>query len=198
MQFWKIPTTLALLLIILSLGTTVLAEESPADDSDSTLAASELILMERSPRVEVGANLRSDFGVHALRFDAAYSAEHFRVLLTLDPWFWTDGQSSTDLLGFYRTSGLEPFLGWRLNAIPAVDGAQLQHNLLLGTALRFPDFWGGRISGQWGFETALMLYKHGGGVPSNSISFASGRHYLDFINFGMFARFHYNISLGGR
>ena len=151
-----------------------------------------------APTVEVGANLRTDFGVHFLRLDAAFSTQRFRALLVVDPMFWTDGQTSTDVIGFYRFSRFEPYAGWRLNTIPIVEGSQLQHNLLLGTALGFGDFWGGRISGQWGFEMAMMLYKHGGGVPSNTIQFRSGRYYIDFINFGMFARFHYNIGLGGR
>ena len=147
--------------------------------------------------IEAGLNLRSDFGIHPLRLDLAWAAEHYRVLLVVDPMVWTDGQSSTDLIGFFRTAGFEPFLGWRGNTIPLLEGSQIQHNVVVGTALRFPEFLGGRVSGQWGMEAAVMVYKHGGGVPASGTSFASGRHYLDYVNFGMFARFHYNIYLGG-
>lgn len=148
--------------------------------------------------IEAGLNIRTDFGIHPFRLDVAFAHEHFRVLLVVDPMFFTDGQTSTDLIGFYRTRGLEPFLGWRGNTIPLVEGSQLQHNLVFGAGLRFPEFFEGRVSGQFGLESAIMLYKHGGGVPAASTSFASGRHYLDYVNFGMFARFHYNIYLGGR
>jgi hypothetical protein len=188
MQVRHIPiSSIMIALLIMALATDAAAQDAPTteDTAQSTSA------------IELGANLRTDFGVHSLRLDAAYAAERFRVLLVVDPWVWTDSQSSTDLIGFFRTSKFEPYLGWRLNTVPAVDGSQLQHNLLLGTALRFPEFFDGRVSGEWGFELAMMLYKHGGGVPSNSISFESGRHYLDFVNFGMFARFHYDIPLGG-
>lgn len=149
-----------------------------------------------SGRVEVGANIRTDFGVHFLRLDAAWAAPRYRVLLAVDPMVWTDGQTSTDLVGFFRTQSFEPFLGWRLNTIPLVEGSQMQHNVVVGTALGLPEFFGGRISGEWGIELAMALFSHGGGVPSSAISFESGRHYLDLVNFGMFARFHYNLWLG--
>lgn len=145
--------------------------------------------------LELGVNLRTDFGVHAFRLDVGYKTERFGTLLVLDPMFWTDGQMSTDLLFFWLTDGFQPFAGWRLNSVPALDGSQLQQNLLLGTGLSFPSFWGGRITGQWGIELAMTLFKHGGGLPSDSIGFQSGRHYLDLVNFGMFARFDYNLGL---
>lgn len=153
---------------------------------------------DRDQRWELGLNLRTDFGVRAIRLDAAWAAPSFRVLLVLDPMFWTDGQTSTDVVAFLRTDGFEPFAGWRLNTIPVLEGSRFQHNLLLGTALRFPDFLGGRVSGQWGIEMAMMLTQHGGGLPADGIGFASGRHYLDLVNFGMFARFHYNLPCRGK
>lgn len=148
--------------------------------------------------VEAGLNVRTDFGIHPFRLDVGYAREKFRVLVVVDPMVFTDGQSSTDVLGFYRTRGFEPFVGWRGNTIPLVEGSQVQHNLVVGTGLRFPEFFEGRVSGQFGLEAAVMVYKQGGGVPAASTSFESGRHYLDYVNFGMFARFHYNFYLGGK
>lgn len=149
----------------------------------------------KGPTLELGLNLRTDFGVHALRVDAGYKVGNFGSLLVLDPMFWTDGQTNTDLLFFYLSDRVHPFAGWRLNTVPALEGSQLQHNLLLGTGLPFPSFWGGRITGQWGIELSMVLFKHGGGLPSDRIGFQSGRHYLDLVNFGMFARFDYNLRL---
>lgn len=148
-----------------------------------------------SQTLELGANLRTDFGVHVVRIDMAWRIPNFRVLLTVDPLFWLDGKSSTDLLAMWRTAKVEPFAGWRLNTVSLLEGSQLQHNLVLGTALPFPEFFDGALGGQWGIEMAMMLVKHGGGIESNTIGFDSGRHYIDLVNFGMFARFHYNLEL---
>ncbi len=148
-----------------------------------------------SHTLELGTNIRTDFGVHVMRLDAAWSTDRVRGMVVLDPLFWLDGKSSTDVLAMWRTDGFEPFVGWRLNRVRLLEGSQSQHNLLLGTALRFPEFFGGRVGGQWGIELAMMLYKHGGGVEANAIRFDSGRHYIDLVNFGMFARFHYNLEI---
>jgi hypothetical protein len=91
--------------------------------------------------------------------------------------------------------GVQPFAGWRLNTVPLVGTSQLQQNLLLGAGLPFPKFFGDRVTGQWGLELAMMLVKHGGDLPAETIAFKSGRHYIDFVNFGMFARFDYNLGL---
>jgi hypothetical protein len=165
--------------------------------STSTVNAEEIAPVSASAghALELGLNLRTDFGVHAFRVDVGYKTENFGALLVVDPMFWTDGQTSTDLLFFWLTEGFQPFAGWRLNTVPAFEGSQMQHNLLLGTGLPFPSFWGGRITGQWGLELAMALFKHGGGLPSDAIGFQSGRHYLDLVNFGMFARFDYNLRL---
>lgn len=145
--------------------------------------------------LQLGLNVRTDLGVHFARIDAGWHRNRLGLLLVVDPMFWTDGQTFTDLVGYYMGNVLQPYVGWRLATIALAEGAQLQENLLLGFALPFPRFWGGRFGGQWGFELAMMLVKHGGGLPSESISFESGRHYIDFVNFGMYARFDYNLPL---
>jgi hypothetical protein len=165
------------------------AQEPPAEESES---ADEPVM---SQTLELGTNIRTDFGVHVLRLDLAWTTDRVRALVVVDPLFWLDGKSSTDLLAMWRTERFEPFVGWRLNRIRLLDGSQSQHNLVIGTALRFPDFLGGRVGGQWGIEMATMLYKHGGGVAANRIRLDSGRHYIDLVNFGMFARFHYNLEI---
>lgn len=185
-------------MVVLVLSSWLLSGATVAEaTAEETEAVDAVDAAEKSSQiVELGVNIRTDFGVHAIRLDAAWVTPRFRALLTVDPMYWTDNQTSTDLLGFWRTEAFEPFAGWRLNTIPVVDGAQLQHNLVVGTALRFPELFDGRIGGQWGMEMATMLFSHGGGVDGRAIGLASGRHYVDLVNFGMFARFHYN--LGGR
>lgn len=145
--------------------------------------------------LELGVNLRTDFGVHALRADLGFRYGNHSILLVLDPMFWADGQTSSDLIYFRVRDGFQPMVGYRLNTVPALDGSQLQHNAILGTALNFPPFWDGRIRGQWGLEMAMVLLKNGGGLPVETIAFDSGRHYIDLVNFGMYARFDYNLRL---
>ncbi|MBA2664638.1 MAG: hypothetical protein H0U74_20290 [Bradymonadaceae bacterium] len=145
--------------------------------------------------LQAGLNLRTDFGVHAVRIDLGWTSGRLATLVVLDPMFWTDGQTSTDLVAFWMTDSFHPYVGWRLTTIPLLDGAQFQQNLLLGTGLALPQFFDGRVTGQWGIELAMMLVKHGGGLPAETISFASGRHYIDLVNFGMYVRFDYNVGL---
>ena len=145
--------------------------------------------------VELGANIRTDLGVRALRVDAAYATPSFRLLGVVDPMFWTDGRTVTDVIGFWRPSRLEPFGGWRLHTVPLLDGSQLQHHLVVGAAIGFPEFFDGRLGGQWGIEMATMIVKHGGGVAGDWFRTDSPRHYLDRVTLGMFARFHYNLEL---
>lgn len=146
--------------------------------------------------VNAGLNLRTDLGAHPLRIDLGFRTRRADYLLVLDPMFWTDGQASTDLLfGWRLANRVQPIAGWRLNTIKLPESRQFQQNLLLGVALDLPSFWRDRLRGQWGFELAMTLVKHGGGVDTETISFASARSYLDLVNFGMFARFDFHVPL---
>lgn len=146
-----------------------------------------------------GLNLRTDLGAHPLRVDLAWQTPKTDLVLVLDPMFWTDGQSSTDLIFSWRfESPARPFIGWRLNTIRLPEGRQFQENLVLGGGVAFPPLWRGRLEGFWGLELAMTVVKHGGGLPSEVLSFASARHYLDLVNFGMFARLDFELfSFGG-
>lgn len=146
-----------------------------------------------------GLNLRTDLGAHPLRIDLAWRTPRTDLALVLDPMFWTDGLSSTDLLlSLLLKNRVQPLIGWRLNTIKLPEARQLQHNLIAGVGLALPSFWRDRLKGQWGFELATTLVKHGGELPAETISFASARSYLDLVNFGMFARFDFHIPLGGQ
>lgn len=142
-----------------------------------------------------GINLRTDLGTHPLRIDGGVRYKQLDFVLVLDPMYFMDQQSSTDLLAEWRgKNGFSPVLGWRFNTIGFIDGSQVQHNLLLGGALDTPKFWDGRIRGQAGLEMAMMLVKHGGGGPVETIGFSSGRRFVDFVNFALFLR----IEMGTR
>jgi hypothetical protein len=136
-----------------------------------------------------GINLRTDLGTHPLRIDGGVRYKQLDFILVLDPMYFLDQQSSTDILAEWRgKNGFSPVLGWRFNTIGLVDGSQVQHNLLLGGALDTPKFWDGRLRGQAGLEMAMMMVKHGGGGPVETIGFSSGRRFVDFVNFALFLR----------
>jgi len=146
-------------------------------------------------RLHGGLNLRTDVGVHPIRLDAGAQWASLDLLLVLDPMALVDGQMSTDLLAQWRGDrGAALFGGWRLTTIPLLDGSQLQHSLLLGAAAELPRWFDGLLGGQAGIELASAILKHGAGIPSQTISFASGRHYIDQVNFSLFLR----LELGGR
>ena len=136
-----------------------------------------------------GINLRTDLGTHPLRIDGGVRYKQLDFILALDPMYFLDQQSSTDIFAEWRgKNGFSPVLGWRFNTIGLVDGSQVQHNLLLGGAFDTPKFWDGRVRGQAGLEMAMMLVKHGGGGPVETIGFSEGRRFVDFINFALFLR----------
>lgn len=147
-------------------------------------------------RLHAGLNLRTDLGVHPLRLDMGGQFSEFDLVLVLDPMFWTDKQSNTDLLVQWRnSSGISPIVGWRLTTISLQGGLQLQQNLVLAAAADLPKLWDGHISGQAGLELATVVLKHGADLPPELISFASARHYLDLVNFALFLRLEYNLEL---
>ena len=45
------------------------------------------------------------------------------------------------------------------------------------------------------FELATVIIKHGGDLPSDWISFASGRDFIDLVNFGMFVTVEYATGM---
>lgn len=136
-----------------------------------------------------GINLRTDLGTHPFRIDGGVRYKQLDFILVLDPMYFLDQQSSTDILAEWRgKNGFSPVLGWRFNTIGLVDASQVQHNLILAGALDTPKFWDGRLRGQAGLELAMMLVKHGGGGPVETIGFSEGRRFVDFVNFALFLR----------
>ena len=178
----------ALTLLALAWPTTA-AAMTPEPDTEASAS-------EPTQFLELGLNLRTDLGVHPLRINIGWRMPLLDVALTVDPMFWTDGQSSTDLAAFWLLdNGVHPYAGWRVTTIGLRDGTQLQQNLLLGVGMALPEFFDGLLRGQWGLELATTIVKSGGELPTEVISFGSARSYLDLVNFAMFARFDFNIGL---
>ena len=139
-----------------------------------------------------GLDLRADLGTHPIRAGGGVGFGTLDLHLTLDPMFWTDGQHDIDLIAGWApcARGWGPIGGWRTSAIGIAGGHQLQQKLVLGVYAPLPAL-GKRFRARWAFELATVIVKHGGDLPSEWISFASGRDFIDLVNFGMSIRIEY-------
>jgi hypothetical protein len=147
-----------------------------------------------APRLwHAGLNARADLGTHPIRIDAGVQTGATDVTLVLDPMFWTDGQFDIDLLGEWQfaRSGWGLVSGLRWTSIGVGDGRQSQDKVILGLGAPLAGRDGAPVRVRWTFEAAAVVVKHGAGLPTEWISFGSGRDFIDLINFGMSVSFDY-------
>jgi hypothetical protein len=135
-----------------------------------------------------GLNLRADSGAHPVRVTGGIDTGPVDVAVTLDPMVVFDGQFDADLLTTSRLTdnGWGAIVGWRSTSLQILGGRQLQEKLVLGIAAPLPAIGDLPIRARWALEVATVILKHGGGLPSDWISFQQGRDFVDLINFGMF------------
>jgi hypothetical protein len=143
-------------------------------------------------RWHAGLDLRADPGTHPIRTGGGLEHGRLDTMLVLDPMVLTDGQHDADLFATWRLSesGWGVLGGWRTTAIDLAGGHQFQDKLLLGVGAPLPWF-GSSIRVRWAFELATVVVKHGADLPTEWISFASGRDFIDLVNFGMFVTIEY-------
>lgn len=138
-------------------------------------------------RWHAGLDLRAEIGTHPIRAGGGLGfGKKLDTTLVLDPMFWTDGQHDIDLFASWGIAdgGYGPIAGWRTTAIGIVGGRQFQEKLLVGFGAKLPSLRG--LDVRWHFELATVIAKHGADLPTDWISFASGRDFIDLVNFGMF------------
>jgi len=147
--------------------------------------------------VHAGLNLRADSGAHPVRAVAGLDSGVFDISLTLDPMVWFDGQFDADLLTTTRFTdgGWGVVAGWRTTAIGILGGHQDQEKLVLGISAPLPA--GPPLRVRWTLEAATVVVKHGGGLPTDWISFQQGRDFVDLINFGMSITFELTSATRG-
>jgi hypothetical protein len=142
-----------------------------------------------------GLDVRADSGAHPIRIVGGMQLEQVDTMLVLDPMFWTDGQHDLDAIAFWapcpRAWGL--FGGWRTSTIGVLGGTQWQEKLLVGIGAPLPQL--GPFRARWYFELATVIVKHGADLPTDWISFATGRDFIDLLNFGMFVNIEYGRRL---
>ncbi len=143
----------------------------------------------------VGLNLRPDLGAHPIRAGAGVQLDVVDLTLVLDPMFWTDDQHDLDALAFWApcSRGWGLFGGWRTSTIALLGGTQFQEKLLVGVGAPLPNL--GPLRSRFHFELATVVVKHGGDLPSDWVSFASGRDFIDLVNFGAFVTIEYGKPL---
>jgi hypothetical protein len=142
----------------------------------------------------LGLNLRPELAVHPVRIGGGVRLRSVDLVAVLDPFFWTDGIADTDFLAaWWFARGFALFGGWRPSAVDLGDGHQIQHRLLLGGTAALPDLPWDAIRARVGFEAALLLYKHGAGLPSDGLSF--DRSMADHVSMGAFLQVEYASAL---
>jgi hypothetical protein len=139
-----------------------------------------------------GLDLRPDLGTHPIRIAGGAQLGHVDTTLVLDPMFWTDDQFDIDALAFWAPcpKGWGVLGGWRTSTIGILGGTQFQEKLVIGVGAPLPRL-GKRIRTRFAFELATVVAKHGADLPTAWISFASGRDFIDLVNFGAFVTIEY-------
>ena len=137
-----------------------------------------------------GLNVRVGNSTHPLRLIAGLDTGDVDLSLTVDPMVISDGQLDTDLMATMKLTdpGWGVILGWRTTMIGILGGREFQEKLVLGVGAPLPQLSDG-IRMRFALEAAAVVVKHGGGLPTDWISFREGRDFVDLINFGMFITF---------
>jgi hypothetical protein len=158
------------------------------------LAVLGLVMVSGTARADwhAGANLRADSGAHPIRAGAGLDEGAFDISLALDPMIVFDGQMDTDVLATKRVSDGDwgVFGGWRTSMIGIAGGRQFQEKAVVGLSGALPEITCA-LRARWSFELATVVVKHGAGLPTDWISFAEGRDFVDLVNFGMFVTVEY-------
>ena len=143
----------------------------------------------------VGTNLRSELSTHAFRIDGGVQLGRLDLIGVVDPMVWADGEMDLDLLATVRVNrcGYRALVGWRNASIALDQGRHFQETLLLGATAPLPSL--GPLVLQVGVELATVLVKHGGGLPSETTSFANTTELGDNANISMFLRIGYQRAL---
>jgi hypothetical protein len=144
-------------------------------------------------RWHAGVNLRADSGAHPFRLTGGYTTGTLDAALVLDPMFVFDGQHDLDALVTIWPERFGLLTGWRTSLIGVAGGTQAQHKLLLGVSAPLPSL--GPVRPRWSFELATVIVRHGADLPTDWLSLAEGRDFVDLINFGMFVSFEYGRDL---
>jgi len=143
----------------------------------------------------VGTNLRTELSTHALRLDGGVRLGRLDLIGVIDPMVFLDGEMDLDAIATWRVNrcGYNVLGGWRAATISLSGGRQFQETLLVGGTGPLPQL--GPLELQFGIEMAVVLAKHGGGVPSEWTSFGSSTDIGDNMNLSMFLRIGYARAL---
>lgn len=158
-------------------------------------AAAEPPGRDTAPRAwHAGVNLRPELGVHPLRLDGGVRFCRIDTIVVFDPWWWTDGVFDLDALAEWRPGETYSLLaGWRTTTVQLDEDAQHQERLLLGAGALLPAILGGNVRPHVGVEIAVLVAKHGGGLPTDGLPL--DRTALGHLTAGAFVRVEYGRPL---
>lgn len=136
--------------------------------------------------------------MHRVRVDVGARRGALAATLVVDPKVFIDPlQNDTDLLLEWipRPGGWAPMLGYRLTQSSIDRGRQFHDILLLGASAGLPALVDGRVRGRFGFELELTILRHGAGVETEVLSFASSRAIIDLLSVNSYLRLEYAGAL---
>jgi len=153
-----------------------------------------VVLLCGSARAEqffhIGLDVRTDLGTHHTRVPIGVRSCAWDATLVVDPMYMLDGQHDLDVLGEYFFGPRIGFLwGYRWSAIDVDDGAHHQHRTVVGLTALGPNFFDDQLRTSFSLELATLWVKHGGGAPTDWISF--DRNFHDSLALGLFVRIEY-------
>ena len=145
------------------------------------------------PRWHAGAELRPGYAVRPLRIGGGASWAPFEARLVLDPLAFTDGIHDLDLSGAYwlGTSGYALSLGWRPTTVFLDEGVEWQESVLAGALARLPTLGLGGFRALVGVEASVLLFRHGGGLPTEANCFCDGLTVSETLGFAVLLRIEY-------
>ncbi|MBT8495766.1 MAG: hypothetical protein KJO07_22155 [Deltaproteobacteria bacterium] len=143
------------------------------------------------PAWHAGLNLRTELGTHPIRVEGGLPVAGLELNLVVDPMFWTDGQTDSDLWVAIPVRSAAVLAGWRTTTIPLLDSTQWHQKLLIGAGAGIEGLSNHWLRASWGVELATVVVKHGGDLPTDWVDFGKPSGYLDLVNFAMFVRFDY-------
>ena len=133
--------------------------------------------------------LRDHGGVHLVRLGGGVRYHHVELDALLDPLFWVDDTSTSDLTLAWRFDNQASIhAGWRDARVGVGGGARMFESAVVGASLPIT---GQAVQLRAGIELSALVLAHGDDMPAQWISFDSGRRFIDSYGVDLFLQVRY-------
>jgi hypothetical protein len=137
----------------------------------------------------LSGELRDHGGVHVARLGGGVRYGHLEFDVLLDPLFWLDDTSTSDATVAWRfDKGAAIHAGWRETLVGVGGGTRVFDSAVVGASLPIT---GQAVQLRAGIELATLVVAHGDDMPSQWISFDSGRRFIDSYGVDLFLQVRY-------